>query len=69
MGVAPVYGLAIDRDLRPDRVQVASDKTIHKAGCETPGRVHGAQPEWRERDEVSGRPFQSDITFSGLLDR
>jgi outer membrane receptor protein involved in Fe transport len=66
VGVAPVYGLGIDRDLLPYPVQVASDKTIRKAGGENLAEFMAHNLSGVNANEVSGSPFQSDITFRGF---
>jgi len=66
VGVAPVYGLGIDRDLLPYPVQVASDKTIRKAGGENLAEFMANNLGGVNVNEISGSPFQSDITFRGF---
>jgi outer membrane receptor protein involved in Fe transport len=66
VGVAPVYGLGIDRDLLPYPVQVATDKTIRKAGGENLAEFMANNLSGVNVNDVSGSPFQSDITFRGF---
>jgi len=66
VGVAPVYGLGIDRDLLPYPVQVATDKTIRKAGGENLAEFMAHNLAGVNVNEVSGSPFQSEITFRGF---
>ena len=66
VGVAPVYGLGIDRDLLPYPVQVASDQTIRKAGGENLAEFMAHHLGGVNVNEVSGSPFQSDITYRGF---
>lgn len=66
VGVAPVYGLGIDRELLPYPVQVASDKTIRKAGGENLAEFMANNLGGVNVNEISGSPFQSDITFRGF---
>jgi outer membrane receptor protein involved in Fe transport len=66
VGVAPVFGLGIDRDLLPYSVQVATDKTIRKAGGENLAEFMAHNLSGVNVNEVSGSPFQSDITFRGF---
>jgi outer membrane receptor protein involved in Fe transport len=66
VGVAPLYGLGIDRDLLPYPVQVATDKTIRKAGGENLAEFMAHKLSGVNVNEVSGSPFQSDITFRGF---
>jgi outer membrane receptor protein involved in Fe transport len=66
VGVAPLYGLGIDRDLLPYPVQVATDKTIRKAGGENLAEFMANNLSGVNVNEVSGSPFQSDITFRGF---
>jgi outer membrane receptor protein involved in Fe transport len=66
VGVAPVYGLGIDRDLLPYTVQVATDSAIRKAGGENLAEFMAHNLSGVNANEVSGSPFQSDITFRGF---
>ncbi|CAH0317973.1 Vitamin B12 transporter BtuB [Massilia sp. Bi118] len=66
VGVAPVYGLGIGRDLLPYPVQVATDKTIRKAGGENLAEFMANHLGGVNVNEVSGSPFQNDITFRGF---
>lgn len=66
VGLAPVYGLGIDRDLLPYPVQVASDKAIRKAGGENLAEFMAHNLSGVNANEISGSPFQSDITFRGF---
>jgi outer membrane receptor protein involved in Fe transport len=66
IGVAPVHGLGIDRDLLPYPVQVATDKTIRKAGGENLAEFMAHKLSGVNVNEVSGSPFQSDISFRGF---
>jgi outer membrane receptor protein involved in Fe transport len=66
VGVAPLYGLGIDRDLLPYPVQVATDKTIRKAGGENLAEFMAHNLSGVNVNEMSGSPFQSDITFRGF---
>jgi outer membrane receptor protein involved in Fe transport len=66
VGVAPVYGLGIDRDLLPYPVQVATDKTIRKAGGENLAEFMAHNLSGVNVNELSGSPFQNDITFRGF---
>lgn len=66
VGVAPLYGLGIDRDLLPYPVQVATDKAIRKAGGENLAEFMAHNLSGVNVNDVSGSPFQSDITFRGF---
>ncbi|MGO4479942.1 TonB-dependent receptor [Massilia sp. 2TAF26] len=66
VGLAPVYGLGIDRDLLPYPVQLASDKAIRKAGGENLAEFMAHNLSGVNANEISGSPFQSDITFRGF---
>lgn len=66
VGVAPVAGLGIERDLLPYSVQVAGDKTIRKAGGENLAEFMSRNLGGVNANDVSGSPFQSDITFRGF---
>ncbi|MFC5550066.1 TonB-dependent receptor [Massilia aerilata] len=66
VGVAPVYGLGIERDLLPYPVQVATDKTMRKAGGENLAEFMAHHLGGVNVNEVSGSPFQNDITFRGF---
>jgi outer membrane receptor protein involved in Fe transport len=66
VGIAPVYGLGVDRELLPYPVQVASDKLIRKAGGENLVEFMAQNLSGVSVNNVSGSPFQSDITFRGF---
>lgn len=66
VGIAPLYGLGIDRELLPYPVQAASDRTIRKAGGENLSEFMVRNLSGVNTNEVSGSPFQNDITFRGF---
>ena len=66
VGIAPLHGLGIERDLLPYPVQVATDATVRKAGGENFGEFMNRELPGVNVNEVSGSPFQSDITFHGF---
>jgi outer membrane receptor protein involved in Fe transport len=66
VGIAPLHGLGIDRYLLPYPVQVATDKTIRKAGGENLAEFMARNLLGVNANEVSGSPFQNDITFRGF---
>ena len=66
IGIAPLYGLGIDRELLPYPVQAAADKTIQKSGGENLSEFMARTLSGVNVNEVSGSPFQNDITFRGF---
>jgi len=66
IGIAPLYGLGIDRELLPYPVQAAGDKTIQKNGGENLAEFMARTLSGVNVNEVSGSPFQNDITFRGF---
>jgi outer membrane receptor protein involved in Fe transport len=66
VGMAPLPGLGVDRDLLPYAVQAATDRTIRKAGGENLGEFMARSLSGVNVNEVSGSPFQNDITFRGF---
>jgi outer membrane receptor protein involved in Fe transport len=66
VGIAPLSGLGIDRDRLPYPVQVATDKMIRKAGGENLAEFMAHNLSGVNVNEVSGSPFQQDITFRGF---
>jgi outer membrane receptor protein involved in Fe transport len=66
IGIAPLHGLGVDRYLLPYPVQVATDRTIRKAGGENLGEFMARSLSGVNVNEVSGSPFQNDISFRGF---
>jgi outer membrane receptor protein involved in Fe transport len=66
VGIAPLYGLGTERELLPYPVQVATGTTMRKAGGENLGEFMNRELAGINSNEVSGSPFQSDITFHGF---
>jgi len=66
VGIAPLYGLGIDRDLLPYPVQVAADTAIRASGGENLSEFMARKLTGVNVNEVSGSPFQNDITFRGF---
>ena len=66
VGIAPLYGLGINRELLPYPVQAASDIAIRKTGGENLSEFMARTLSGVNTNEVSGSPFQNDITFRGF---
>lgn len=66
VGIAPVYGMGVARDLLPYPVQAATDRTMHQAGGENVTEFMVRHLNGVNTNEVSGSPFQNDITFRGF---
>lgn len=66
VGIAPLNGLGIDRELLPYPVQVATDTAIKKAGGENLSEFLSRNLSGVNVNEISGSPFQNDITFRGF---
>jgi outer membrane receptor protein involved in Fe transport len=66
VGIAPLYGMGIDRELLPYPVQAADGKTIQKSGGENLSEFMARTLSGVNVNEVSGSPFQNDITFRGF---
>jgi outer membrane receptor protein involved in Fe transport len=66
VGIAPLYGLGIERDLLPYPVQAASDTVIRQSGDENLSEFMARKLSGVNINEVSGSPFQNDITFRGF---
>jgi len=66
VGIAPLNGIGIDRDLLPYPVQVATDTAIRKAGGENLSEFLSRNLSGVNSNEISGSPFQNDITFRGF---
>lgn len=66
VGIAPLSGLGMDRELLPYPVQVASDIAIKKAGGENLSEFLSRNLSGVNSNEISGSPFQNDITFRGF---
>jgi len=66
VGMAPTHGLGIDRQLLPYPVQVASDTALRKAGGENLAEFMARNLTGVNVNEVSGSPFQNDVTFRGF---
>lgn len=66
VGIAPLNGLGIDRELLPYPVQSASDTTIKKAGGENLSEFLSRNLSGVNANDISGSPFQNDITFRGF---
>jgi len=65
IGTAPLPGLGIDRKLLPYTVQTANDVTLRKAGGDNLAEFMARNLNGVNVNEVSGSPFQNDITFRG----
>ena len=66
VGLAPTHGLGIDRYLLPYPVQVATDEVLRKAGGENLAEFMARNLTGVNVNEVSGSPFQNDVTFRGF---
>jgi len=66
VGIAPLYGLGIDRELLPYPVQAVSDIAIRKSGGDNLSEFMARKLSGVNVNEVSGSPFQNDITFRGF---
>jgi len=66
IGLAPLPGLGIERDLLPYPVQLATEKTIRKAGGENLAEFMSRNLTGVNVNETSGSPFQNDLTFRGF---
>ncbi|WP_051205027.1 TonB-dependent receptor plug domain-containing protein [Massilia timonae] len=66
VGVAPLPGLGIERELLPYPVQLATDRTIRKAGGENLAEFMSRNLTGVNVNETSGSPFQNDLTFRGF---
>lgn len=66
VGIAPVNGPGIDRELLPYPVQAATDTVVKKSGGENLSEFLSRNLTGVNTNEVSGSPFQNDITFRGF---
>ena len=66
VGIAPLNGPGIDRDLLPYPVQTATDTGVRKSGGENLSEFLARNLSGVNTNEVSGSPFQNDITFRGF---
>ena len=66
IGMAPLPGLGIERKLLPYPVQLVSDKDIPKAAGENLAEFMARTLTGVNVNEVSGSPFQNDLTFRGF---
>jgi len=66
VGIAPLPGLGIERELLPYPVQLANEKIIRKAGGENLAEFMSRNLTGVNINETSGSPFQNDLTFRGF---
>ncbi|MDN4061592.1 TonB-dependent receptor [Massilia sp. YIM B02769] len=66
VGLAPLPGLGIERDLLPYPVQLATEKAIRKSGGENLSEFMSRNLTGVNINETSGSPFQNDLTFRGF---
>ncbi|MFC0134443.1 TonB-dependent receptor [Massilia eurypsychrophila] len=66
VGVAPQPGRGIDRDVLPYPVQSASAKAIRQAQAGNLGEFMARNLSGVNVNEISGSPFQNDVTFRGF---
>ncbi|MET0982903.1 MAG: TonB-dependent receptor [Telluria sp.] len=66
IGMAPLPGLGIERELLPYPVQLVTDKALRKAGGANLAELMTRNLTGVNVNEVSGSPFQNDVTFRGF---
>ncbi|MDB5791685.1 MAG: TonB-dependent receptor [Massilia sp.] len=66
IGMAPLPGLGIERDLLPYPVQLVTSKALRKAGGDNLAEFMTRNLTGVNVNEVSGSPFQNDVTFRGF---
>ncbi|MGX4644371.1 TonB-dependent receptor [Massilia sp. SYSU DXS3249] len=66
VGMAPLPGLGVERDLLPYPVQLITDKALRKAGGDNLAEFMSRNLTGVNVNEVSGSPFQNDVTFRGF---
>lgn len=66
VGTAPLAGLGIDRNMLPYAVQSASSKTLRQSQSDNLNDFMGRNLTGVNVNEISGSPFQNDITFRGF---
>ncbi len=66
VGIAPLPGGGIDRELLPYAVQVADSKTIRQAQAGNLTDFMARNLNGVTVNDISGSPFQNDLTFRGF---
>ncbi|HJV01389.1 MAG TPA: TonB-dependent receptor [Burkholderiaceae bacterium] len=66
VGVAPLPGLGIDRNLLPYAVQTASSREMRQSAGENLSEFMARTLTGVGVNEISGSPFQNDVTFRGF---
>jgi outer membrane receptor protein involved in Fe transport len=66
VGIAPLPGLGIERELLPYSVQSASSKALKQAQAGNLADFMARNLSGVNVNEISGSPFQNDITFRGF---
>lgn len=66
IGMAPLPGLGVERELLPYPVQLLSDTALRQAGGDNLAELMARNLTGVNVNEVSGSPFQNDVTFRGF---
>lgn len=66
VGVAPLAGLGIERDLLPYSVQGANARRLREAQAGTLSEFMARHLDGVSVNEISGSPFQTDVTYRGF---
>lgn len=66
VGMAPLPGLGVERESLPYPVQLVTDKALRKSGGENLAEFMSRNLTGVNVNEVSGSPFQNDVTFRGF---
>lgn len=66
VGVAPLPGIGIERELLPYAVQVADSKAIRQAQAANLTDFMARNLNGVNVNDISGSPFQNDVTFRGF---
>ncbi|MFC4929173.1 TonB-dependent receptor [Massilia sp. GCM10023247] len=66
IGMAPLPGLGVERELLPYPVQLVTDKALRQAGGANLAEFMARNLTGVNVNEVSGSPFQNDVTYRGF---
>ena len=66
VGMAPLPGMGIARNLLPYQVQSINSKTLSQGGGENLGELLARRLTGVNVNDISGSPFQGDLTFRGF---
>lgn len=66
IGIAPLPGLGIERALLPYPVQLVTGEALRRAGGDNLAELMARNLTGVNVNEVSGSPFQNDVTFRGF---